>query len=359
VWNEYSNNVKHKWRGTGYLMSDSQGLDSEKVKSENLIAGSNQNDTVKAVMYRFLGIIYYLVALGSLLFGLITVTWACELTHITGGTNFAVPFFLIFIIAPALLRLGRSTLSKASLFTEEPINITTYRIDYDSGTTPICDLPIGSRAIDPTWVWNKKPVVWILVAKDHYEGLEPHVTLLAEDLIGDYTFDNSSDRADKFIAFDRNHWGACGLRPCLNSTGIHEGEGFYWAFSENFTRVVLNTTLPNKKWQNGSTYSTQDLVFIPSTTELGDTDHNSTYQIGAVYPYFQSAHGEACEKRITLPGDESEFYWTRSPGSLSGDHLCGVSSSGAFIFNGASYDILGVRPALNLKSEVMVSNIKN
>ncbi len=75
-----------------------------------------------------------------------------------------------------------------------------------------------------------------------------------------------------------------GLRPWLNSTGIHAGEGFYRAFSENFRSAVLNSDLPNREWQNGSDYSTQDKVFIPSTTELGDTKHEETYPIGSVYP---------------------------------------------------------------------------
>ena len=48
VWNEYSNNGKHKWGGAGYLMSDSQGFDSEKVKSEDRIDGLNKNETFKA-----------------------------------------------------------------------------------------------------------------------------------------------------------------------------------------------------------------------------------------------------------------------------------------------------------------------
>ncbi len=83
---------------------------------------------------------------------------------------------------------------------------------------------------DPVPPGEVKLVTWLVVAKDHYEDLEPHVTLLSEELIGRNAFDNSK-----------------------------------------------------------SEYSTQDKVFIPSTTELGDTEHEETYPIGSVYPYFQEA----------------------------------------------------------------------
>jgi hypothetical protein len=125
-----------------------------------------------------------------------------------------------------------------------------YYIDYTGGTIPIGDLPIGARVVDPSWEWEfrtgdnysgsgaVKPVTWIAVAKDHYDGLQPHVTLLAEELIGKHAFDDSTNRGSRY---GLNHWGdsginnaSRGLRPWLNSSGIHSGEGFYRAFSESF-----------------------------------------------------------------------------------------------------------------------------
>jgi hypothetical protein len=160
-----------------------------------------------------------------------------------------------------------------------------YCIDFDNGTIPISDLPIGARVVDPGWEWEYRlgvnysdidrdgdptppgevrPVTWLVVAKDHYRGQDPHVTLLTEELIGRFLFDSSTDRGSKYGS---NRWGDSGttnaihgLRPWLNSTGIHSGEGFYRAFSESFKSAVLTTTLPNKEWQNGIAYSTQDKV---------------------------------------------------------------------------------------------------
>ncbi len=280
-----------------------------------------------------------------------------------------------------------------------------YFIDYENGTIPIGDLPIGARVVDPGWEWEYrlgvdysgsdwvgdptppgevKPVTWVVVARDHYDGLEPHVTLLSEDLIALYRFDNSTGWGYENDEYGYNHWGDSGtanathgLRPWLNSTGIHAGEGFYRAFSESFTRAVLTTTVPNKEWENGSTYSTSDNVFIPSSTELGDEEHDWTYRIGDVYAYFT---GAGDRERVALMFGDGWYeiiekiwgkdqldgwgiygnnwnYWTRSPGSNCGYSVRRVRSAGEFYFFDANYVDIAVRPALNLKSGILVSEI--
>jgi hypothetical protein len=263
-----------------------------------------------------------------------------------------------------------------------------YYIDFDNGTIPIGDLPIGSRVVDPSWEWEYrlgldysdrdldgdptpsgefKPVTWIVVASDHYDGLEPHVTLLSEELIGKHAFDNSTNRGHEYAEYGYNHWGDSGtanatrgLRPWLNSTDIHAGEGFYQTFSESFKQAVLTTTVPNKEWQSGSAYSTQDRVFLPSATELGESAHNYTYRIDTVYYYFDGA-GDA--KRVARLDGETWSYWTRSPDSSGGLFVSHVLDTGEFsnyFYGRADTDVyVAVRPALNLKSEILVSEIRN
>jgi hypothetical protein len=253
-----------------------------------------------------------------------------------------------------------------------PATVTLYYIDHENGIIPITDLPIGARVVDPSRAWEHrlgfdysdigwegaqtppgevKPITWIVVAKDHYDINESHVTLLSEELIGRHTFDN--------------HWGESGadnatrgLRPWLNSTGIHAGKGFFYqAFSVKFMTAVLTTPVPNREWKEGKTYITNDNIFIPSTTELGDTAHSKTYQIGATYPYFQNA---VAAERVARIGGETEVYWTRSPDSGNGSYDCLVNKSGEFdihYFTHYEYYGLfyGVRPALNLKADTLVT----
>ncbi len=248
-----------------------------------------------------------------------------------------------------------------------------YMIDIQSGSIKLSELKIGDRVADPSWVWKFrtgenytgsgeiKPLTWIVVAKDHYEGLGSHVTLLSEKLICLYTFDNSSDR-DAGFSVGSNHWGDSGttdaeygLRPWLNSAGIHSADGFHKGFSDDFQDTVMITPLPNKDWE-GRTYYTDDIVFIPSSTELGEKEHNLNYEIGRIFPYFEKALG--AELQAELPGHGEEWYWTRSPSSsldLAG-LVRGVRSDGTI--GGYSAGVVGgVRPALNLPSEILVSEI--
>ncbi len=279
-----------------------------------------------------------------------------------------------------------------------------YYIDYENGAISIGDLPIGAKVVDPTWQWEHrlgvnysdkywkgpkpagehgyeywatkahygstpegevKPVIWLVVAKDHYDLDERHVTLLAKELVGLFTFDDSTDRGRED---GHNHWGKSGttnansgLRPWLNSVGIHSDKGFFQVFSDSFKNALLATSLPNKEWENGSTYNTTDNVFIPSTTELADSENAYSYQIGSAYPYFE---GMGRAQRVAKLGGENKWYWTRSPGSMYSRSVRRViihvpDKEGEFGNIPASFVIGGVRPALNLKSEVIVSEIKH
>lgn len=264
--------------------------------------------------------------------------------------------------------------------TVSPIGVVYY-IDYENGTIPIEDLPIGSKVFDPSWLWQfrtgsdyspkagdiKKPVMWIVVAKDHYSNHEPHITLISEEIIGFHIFDNSTDRGstdDDNYQYSHNHWGKSGttnamngLRPWLNSTGIHSGEGFYEAFSQNFKNAIIYTTLPSRNWEDGEEYYTEDKVFVPSTTELGDTLHEDTYQMGEAFDYFS---GLDTNKRVASASQLPSLYWTRSPVTYSDKNLYYIVTDGSFNrYIGSAYSSkMGVRPALNIQADTLVSELK-
>jgi hypothetical protein len=258
--------------------------------------------------------------------------------------------------------------------------VADYLIDHKTGTIPISDLPMGTRVVDTSWMWQfrtgnqysgsgeVKPVNWIIVAKDHYEGLEPHVTLLAEELIGKYVFDNSTNRNYPYAGYGYNHWGDCGtedatrgLRPWLNSTGLRHkliGKSFYQSFSKSFKRAVLETTLPNREWTNRTLYNTCDKVFVPTITELGLSRYDCRLQIGSAYAYFTGG-GEI--KAEVKHGGKFDWYWTRSPDYYCGAYFClvvkGGESYNIYIRDYASSNTHGVRPVLNLKADTLVTHL--
>ncbi len=236
-----------------------------------------------------------------------------------------------------------------------------------SDTQPLSNLPIGAKVVDHSWEWQfrtgnnfsgageTKSVTWIVVAKNHY-GASSGVTLISEELIGLHLFDNSTNRGS---GWGSNHWGDSGTnnatrgsRTFLNSTGIDAWTGFYFAFSESFKSNIITTVAPNKTWDTETSYITQDKVFIPSATELGDTTHSSTYQIGTVYPYFE---GSTDADRLAKLDGINRFYFTRSPNSTHAGVVRSVDSGGRFNDNSADNSSGGLRPALNIQFETPVS----
>lgn len=231
-------------------------------------------------------------------------------------------------------------------------------------TKPVTGLEIGDRVVDTTWEWEYrtgsnysgtgkiKPVTWIVVAKDHY-GENSGVTLLTEDLIAKFTFDDSTN----IHSGGSNHWGNSGtdstatngLRPWLNSTGMYVDEGFYKEFSEELKALTKYYELPNSDWESGDTYTTSDKVFIPSTTELGGTDYSETYPIGTWWEYFT----QDSDLSATLCGSSS-IYWTRSPNSIRPDTVFIITPYGTFARYQASWGDAGVRAAINIRNTARV-----
>ncbi len=63
--------------------------------------------------------------------------------------------------------------------------------------------------------------------------------------------------------------------------------------------------------------------------------------------------------RIALINSEKWHYWTRSPNLFHSLNLRYVSRDGELSYDGACLSDRGVRPALNLKSNTLVSAIRD
>jgi serine/threonine protein kinase len=261
--------------------------------------------------------------------------------------------------------------NETSLSSEATVLQANYIFDFQKGSIPVSALPLGTLVFDPSWQWefrrgdnytqngDKREVVWIVVAINHYPGLDDHVTLLAAELIGKYCFD---EKRKTIGSAGKNIWSESGegdrairgLRPWLNSSSGYSEQGFYQAFSDDFREAVIMTEVPNCKWWSGTPYSTEDYVFIPSTTELGDSEHKWTHRIGSAYPLFE---GTEQNQRAALLNDLHHSYWTRSPGSLDGSIVRQIYTNGDFSSAYANHGKFGIRPALNLKANTLATQI--
>jgi len=263
--------------------------------------------------------------------------------------------------------IGASVLIEASVTVNisEDIQATAYFMPLSSRT--MGDLSIGDKVVDLTWNWEfrtgenytgtgiSKPVVWIVAAKDHY-GENTGVTLLAEELIGRLAFDNSTNSSIR----GSNHWGnsgknqtaRVGLRPWLNSSGKHSNEGFFRAFSDIFKNTLLTTEVSNYDCSKDLFYTTNDIVYIPSAAELGESESTEASLAGKPYPFFA---GKPQKVRTALLKEKTNSYWSRSPLLKSPTYVRCVDIHGAFINNSAFNSDYAVRPVVNSVSETLVS----
>ncbi len=241
-------------------------------------------------------------------------------------------------------------------------------------TIDIASLEVGSVVMDPSWEWEFRtdwdfvakeddttgPVTWIVVAKDHYG---PGVTLLSENLIGYHVYDNW--QLSNGLIAGRNNWSITGtetatkgLRPWLNSNEIHEGEGFYNAFANNFKSIVITTEVPNIDGETGENYTTSDNVFIPSSAELGVTEFEETFELGSTYEYFIDADDD---KRVAKIKDDdwNRNYWVRNPVTRGYRVIGSIYEYGFFVQEFADHNGTGVRPVVNISSGTQVSSEPN
>ncbi len=269
-----------------------------------------------------------------------------------------VAVLLVLAVVLSIFMMGGSTFSwftgsaapAGSIFTAE-IPIQTKRI---------YDLDIGDRVMDSGWSWefrtgegytgsgDVKPIVWIVVDKDHYgyQGFSGQgVLLLSEEIIGKGTY-----------SFATNNWNTGGARTWLNST-------FFAGLPANFRDAVLSTNLINAN-HLGSTYFTADRVFVLNVQELGG--HPQIIPFGSTTSYF---NGAPDERRRAMLGGSPVPYWTRSPkGSSPQNNVWYVTADGV-IYKNFSTDAgtyaparsngYGYRPALNMDGNTLVNRIPN
>lgn len=310
----------------------------------------------------------------------------------------AVLLFMVVVLVALLVGCSTTDGSPAGEIIDEEHGNGSEEINtgiFGSGT--LGALSIGDRVVDPNWNWSfrygdnftidelgdeLKPVTWIVVGKNHFEveNNQPHVTLITEELVANYPFDDSQNRGSHLGC---GHWGdsglpdaAHGIRPFLNNTFLEAISS-----SSAFYKAIVLTTLQNDtrfyadyKWgDNWRPYTTTDRIFILSTSELGEP---SRVNDGYALPYFDLSHPEGPEdsdwlkeRRITTLLGAYTCYYTRTPetGTIS-SHLMGVVNKPDEIWRRRAGEMksnyhprasTGVRPALNLNADLRVSETPN
>lgn len=246
----------------------------------------------------------------------------------------------------------------------------------------IADLNIGDLVVDDSWKWEikvnqgytgiglEKPVIWIVVAKNHYDIEDAHVTLLSKEILGRYSFDTSTNRGSQDGS---NHWGNSGTDNANRGIRIFLNENFTKEFSNLFNSIVLTTNVPTAYWETGEIYYTSDRVFIPCRSEI-DSDKRGIYQSGKLLEYFNvdDRLEEYNRRKAQLPGisaaeenyKDLNDYWnylTRTPSNEKSSFIYRVVFDGNYSVGAAKddYGFWGIRPLVNVKANTIVIEADN
>ena len=258
----------------------------------------------------------------------------------------------------------------------------------------ISALPVKAKVRDTKTKYYGVPIGWVIGDKNHAGYPASSVTLVAENIIKLCCFDatesgGNSDRQN----YGNNRYSLSNLRQWLNKsgTGWYQAQhgydrapsnayvwsnyneydteaGFLTGFGSEMLAALLTTTLTVAKASvDGSGSETvQDKVFLLSMAEVGLGSENGVAE-GSVLAMFSDNNSRLCKPTAQavsnseytnsgLSASQNWWWWLRSPSSSSASSVRYVSSDGSLNNYRACYGYRGVRPALNLSSDILVSD---
>lgn len=268
----------------------------------------------------------------------------------------------------------------------------------------LSNLAVGSKVKFGKFQVNTEdaqPIVWTIVAKNHQctpAYPENAITLHATEILDLRCFDAkepSNSNVDRRNS-GNNLYSASNLDQWLNNdavggawysaahsadhspdtTAVTGGYGTQYAnrpgFLNGFTddekaAILLTTIRVVKPSTDGGAY--EDVVrkvFLPSTTEVGLSNEGSIAE-GAAWGYYTSDTArigyvtQRCFSNTLSSAKPSSKntawdWWLRTPRYSFPDYVRNVRMNGTLSYIFAFHGDLGVRPALNLSSTLMVSD---
>ena len=271
---------------------------------------------------------------------------------------------------------------------------------------PITNLSVGDKIKYGTYQVEGstvEPVIRMIIGFNHYKDeLNPdipdHVTVIPwkiQDLRG-FDAKEPSNADSNRQQYGNNRYKDSNIRQWLNSggpagswwsathgadaapadagmsqpTGYDDIPGYLSNFTANELSKILDTTIrvvKNTVTDGGGSETVVDKVFLLSTTEVGLGNENDIAE-GTPFTIFNSdasrisyatAQCIANTLSSSKPADDSTgwYWWLRTPNAGNSRSARHVYSGGTLNHNYAYYGISGVRPALNLASDILVSDL--
>lgn len=268
----------------------------------------------------------------------------------------------------------------------------------------LSNLPTGAKVKFGKFQVNSETaqsIVWTVVAKNHQcTPAYPTnaITLHAAEILDLRCFDakepsnSNSDRQN----YGNNRYSVSNLGQWLNKdaaggawySAAHSADhspdttagtgdygtqyaarpGFLNGFTDDEKAAILSTTIRVAKpsTDGGSYEDVVRKVFLPSTTEVGLSNENSIAE-GAAWGYYTSNTArigyvtQQCFSNTPSSSKPSSkttawYWWLRTPNYPRARNARNVDSDGSLVGNYAFVGSIGVRPALNLSSSILVSD---
>lgn len=262
----------------------------------------------------------------------------------------------------------------------------------------LSDLPVGGLVKDIDTKYYGKPIVFQVADKNHAGYPENSVTLITEKIICLKVFDakepNNSDSNRK--NYGNNRYLHSNIRLWMNSdkpggqwytaqhtkdqkpdgNNVWDGKnpydaeaGFLTNFSAKLKSSILPTTLivaKNTVTDGGGSETVTDKIFNASNTEVGLANENGVAEGVrlALFSGNESREAKPTPEAVqnsnynttSLNVSSTWYWWLRSPNAAYSYSARSVIASGALDYNYAYGGDVGVRPLLNLSSEIFVSD---
>lgn len=267
----------------------------------------------------------------------------------------------------------------------------------------LSNLAVGSKVKFGKYQVNTEeaqPIIWTIVAKNHVSTPaypSNSVTLHAAEIIDLRCFDAKEPNNTAFGRRDygNNRYAVSNIKQWLNSRAaanswyssqhsydhspnssvyVNNGTqyaskaGFLSLFSDDEYNAILDTSILTAKptEDGGGSETIVTKVFLPSKTEVGCGQENFISE-GAAWKYYESdssrmgylttqCFGNTASSSKPDSKDEAWLWWLRSADYSMTSNIRTIDTDGGAITKNAYNGSVGVRPALNLSSSLLVSD---
>lgn len=260
----------------------------------------------------------------------------------------------------------------------------------------ISALPVKAKVKDTSTTYYGIPIIWEIGDKNHSGYPANSVTLVAANILKLACFDakESGNSDSNRRNYGNNRYSLSNLRQWLNKAGspwyqaqhgadaaptnanvwsnyneYDDEAGFLTGFSAQMLAAILNTTLTVAKASvdGGGSETVTDKVFLLSKAEVGLGAENGVSE-GSTLAMFSDNASRQCRPTAqavsnseytssSLSASQPWWYYLRSPSASYSYSVRYVYSGGSLVYiYYASGGDIGVRPALNLSSSILVSD---